>query len=144
MAEKLECLASPTVFVGGQAFLRGLQNKQTPQMAGLLLHMLSTLPNEIGQKLSKIRGLVAEVKDNFGVVVPAYHWDKDTKTFERVLNNLYLAVGKDMSQVPQYLLSVNSEQLIMGQLPQIQDWTGVGPDGLSHNSPGPDLNLSEE
>jgi hypothetical protein len=60
MLEKLECLASPAVFVGGQAFLRGLQKEQTPQMAGLLLHMLSTLPNEVGQKILETRGLVVQ------------------------------------------------------------------------------------
>jgi hypothetical protein len=125
MLEKLECSASPAMFVGGQAFLRGLQNKQAYQMAGLLLHMLSTLPDEIRQRILEIRGLVTKVRDNFKLVVPAYHWDKETKTFERVLRDGYPAIGKCMSQVPQYLLNVNSEQPIMGQLPQLQDWTGV-------------------
>jgi hypothetical protein len=55
MLEKLESLASSTVIVGGQAFLKGLQNRPTPQMGALLLYMLSNLPKELGSKLSKIR-----------------------------------------------------------------------------------------
>jgi hypothetical protein len=58
MLEKLESLASPTVIVGGQAFLKGLQNGPTPQMGALLLHMLSNLPKELGSKLSKIRQVI--------------------------------------------------------------------------------------
>jgi hypothetical protein len=144
MLEKLESLASPLVIVGGQAFLKGLQNSPTPQMGALLLHMLSNLPEELRSKILEIRQVIAEVKENFGVVVPTYRWDKDTRTFERVLADLYLATGKCMSQVPRYQLNVNPEQLVMGQLPKIPEWTRENPDGPSHNSLGPDLNHLQE
>jgi hypothetical protein len=137
MLEKLKSLASPTVIVGGQAFLKGLQNSDTPQMAALLLHMLSNLPEELGSKILEIMQVITEVKENFGVVVPAYKWDEDARTFKRVLADMYPAIAKCMSQVPQYQLNVNPEQPVMAQLPKILDWTGVNPDGPSHNSPVP-------
>jgi hypothetical protein len=120
MLEKLESLASPTMIVGGQTFLKGLQNGPTPQMGALLLHMLSNLPKELGSKLLEIRQVITKVQENFGVVVPAYRWDEDARTFERILADLYPA-GKCMSQVPQYQLNVNPEQAVMGQLPEIPD-----------------------
>jgi hypothetical protein len=144
MLEKLESLASPLVLVRGQAFLKGLQNSSTPQMGALLLHMLSNLPKELGSKILEIRQVIAKVKKNFGVVVPAYRWDEDTRTFERVLADLYPATGKCMSQVPRYQLNVNPKQLVMGQLPEILEWTREKPDGPSHNSLGLNLNHSEE
>jgi hypothetical protein len=97
MLEKLESLASPSVIVGGQAFLKGLQNSPTPQMEALLLHMLSNLPKELGLKISEIRQVIAEVEEIFGVVVPAYRRDENMRTFERVLADLYPATGKCMS-----------------------------------------------
>jgi hypothetical protein len=106
-------------------------------MGALLLHMLSNLPEELGSKISEIRQVIAKVKENFGVVVPAYRWDEDTRTFERVLADLYPAKGKCMSQVPRYQLNVNPKQLVMGQLPEIPEWTREMPDGPSHNSLGP-------
>jgi hypothetical protein len=144
MLEKLESLASPSVIVGGQAFLKGLQNSPTPQMGALLLHMLSNLPEELGSKILEIRQVIAKVKENFGVVVLAYRWDKDTRTFERVLADLYPAMGKCMSQLPQYQLNVNPKQLVMGQLPKIPEWTREKPDGPSHNSLSPNLNHLQE
>jgi hypothetical protein len=144
MLEKLECLALPSVFVRGQAFLRGLQNQQTPEMADVLLHMLSNLPEEIGHKISNIRILVTEVKDSFGMVVPAYHWDEGRKTFERILKAEEVASGRCMSQVPWYELATNPKQPIMPQLPQLQDWTELEQNGIMHNSFGPDLNRPQE
>jgi hypothetical protein len=106
--------------------------------------MLSKLPEELGSNNLEIRQVITKVKENFGVVVPAYWWDEDTRTFKRVLADLYQATGKCMSQVPQYQLNVNPKQLVMGQLPEIQEWTREKPDGPSHNSLGPDLNHLQE
>jgi hypothetical protein len=53
MLDSLEQLASPSIFVGGHAFLRGIQNKRTPQLAPLLLHIMSTLSEEIWHKISE-------------------------------------------------------------------------------------------
>jgi hypothetical protein len=100
LLEKLKDLASPSAFVGGQAFLRGLQNQQPPEMASLLLHMLAHLPSTLGQRLTKLKGLVVEVKSSFGVVVSPYYWDKGQKTFERVLEAGGLALGNCMSTIP--------------------------------------------
>ncbi len=142
MLETLEGLASPQLFAGGQAFLRGLQTSDNPQMAQLLLALLAHLPEELGKKILEIRQVVAKVKASYGVVVPAYRWDEDSRTFEPALSDVYPATGKCMSQVPQYQLSVNPEQLVIGQLPEIPDWAGVKPEGSPHNSPGPDSNHS--
>jgi hypothetical protein len=120
MLDNLEQLASPSIFVGGHAFLRGIQNKQTPQMAHLLLHILSILSEEIGHKIAEIKSLVVEVKIRFKVVVPAYHWDEGRKTLERIPEEGGLAPGSCMSQVPQYLLNTNPELPIMPQLPQFK------------------------
>jgi hypothetical protein len=144
MLEKLESLASTLVIVGGQAFLKGLQNSPTPQMGALLLHMLSNLPKELGSKILKIRQVITKVKENFGVVVPACRWDEDMRTFERVLAVSYPATGKCMSQVPRYQLNVNPKQPVIGQLPEIPDWTREKPDGPSHNSLSLDLNHWQE
>jgi hypothetical protein len=53
-------------------------------MANLLLHIINTLPEEIRLKITNIRSLVGEVKSSYGVVVPAYHWDKGQKIFEQM------------------------------------------------------------
>jgi hypothetical protein len=81
-----------------------------------------------------------EVKSSFGVVVPAYRWDKGQKTFKRIPKEGGLAPGSCMSQVPWYLLNTNPELPIMPQLPQLQDWAGLEKNGINHNSSGPDLN----
>jgi hypothetical protein len=140
MLDSLEQLALPSIFVGGHAFLRGIQNKQTPKMASLLLHILSTLPGEIGHKIAKIRKLIVEVKSSFGVIVPAYCWDEGWKTFERIPEEGGLAPGSCMSQVPQYLLNTTPKLPVIPQLLQLQDWAGAEQNGINHNSPGPDLN----
>jgi hypothetical protein len=82
MLDKIKDLASPSIFVWGQTFLRGLQNEKAPKMATLLLHILSTLLEEIGHKITNIRSLVVEVKSSFGVLVQAYCWDKGRKTLK--------------------------------------------------------------
>jgi hypothetical protein len=119
MLDKFEDLASPSIFVGGQAFLRGLQNEEAPRMATLLLHILSTLSEEIGHKMADIRSLVVEVKSSFGVVVPAYRWDKGQKTFKRIPEEGELAPGSCMSKVPWFVLNTNPKLPIMPQLLQL-------------------------
>ena len=143
MLDTLEGLASPQLFAGGQAFLQGLQTSDNPLLAQLLLTLLANLPEELGRKISEIRQVIAEVKANYGVVVPAYRWDEDSRTFEPSLADVYPATGKCMSQVPQYQLSVNPEQFVIGQLPEVPDWTGVKPAGSPRNSPSPDSKHSE-
>jgi hypothetical protein len=140
MLDSLEQLASPSIFVGGHALLRGIQNKQTPQMAHVLLHILSTLPGEIGHKIAEMRKLVVEVKGSSGVIVPAYRWDKGRKTFKRIPEEGGLAPRSCMSQVPQYLVNTNPKLPVMPQLPQLQDWAGAEQNGINHDSPCPDLN----
>jgi hypothetical protein len=71
MLEKLQDLASPSIFVGGHVFLRGLQNQQPTEMASLLLHMLAHLLSTLGERIPEFKSLVVEVKSSFGVVVPA-------------------------------------------------------------------------
>jgi hypothetical protein len=144
MLENLKHLASPSIFVGGQAFLRGLHNKQPPQMASLLLHMLAHLPSELGDRIAKLRSLVEEVKSSFVVVVPAYYWDKGEKTFKRMPEAGELASRKCMSMVHWYQLMTNLGQPVMPQLPQIQEWKEIVQDGIIHNSFGPDLNHPQE
>jgi hypothetical protein len=82
MLHKLKELASPSIYVAGQAFLKGLQGQDAPMMANILLHIINTLLEEIGLKITDIRSLVGEVKSSYGIVVPAYHWDKEQKTFK--------------------------------------------------------------
>jgi hypothetical protein len=113
-------------------------------MATLLLHVLAHLPNELGDKIAKLRSLVVEVKSSFGVVVPAYYWDKGQKTFERMPKAGELASGKCMSAVPQYQLITDPMRPIMPQLPQIQDWQGLVQDRIINNSFGPNLNRPQE
>jgi hypothetical protein len=49
MLEKLESLASPSVIVGGQAFLKGLQNSPTPQMGHCFSICCPNYPKSSGQ-----------------------------------------------------------------------------------------------
>jgi hypothetical protein len=121
LLEKLKDLASPSIFVRGQAFLRGLQNQQPTKMASSPLHMLAHLPSTLGKRIAKLRGLIVEVKRSFGVVVPAYYWDKGRTNFERVLEARGLAPGKCMSTLPWYKLITEPGQPIMPQLPYIQE-----------------------
>jgi hypothetical protein len=72
LLERLEDLASPAVFVVGQAFLSGLQNRQAPEMATLLSHMMANLPSTMDQKFAKLGDPIAEVKRSFGVIIPPY------------------------------------------------------------------------
>jgi hypothetical protein len=101
----------PSVFIGGQAFLAGLQNQQPPEMATLLLHMLANLPSTLGERLTKLNCLVVKVKSSFGVVVQPYYWDKGQKTFEWVPESGVLAPGKCrgkcMSTIPHYKLTTD-------------------------------------
>jgi hypothetical protein len=43
MLNKVEELASPSLYVAGKAFLRGLQSEDALQSANLLLHIINTL-----------------------------------------------------------------------------------------------------
>jgi hypothetical protein len=81
---KLKELASPSIYVAGQAFLKGLQGQDAPTMVNVLLHIINTLAEEIGLKITDIRSLVGEVKSSFSIVVPAYRWDKEQKTFKQI------------------------------------------------------------
>jgi hypothetical protein len=71
------------------------------------LHILSSLLEEIGHKIVKIRKLVLEVKSSFGVVVLPYCWDEGRKTFERIPEEGGLAPGSCMSQEPWYPMNTN-------------------------------------
>jgi hypothetical protein len=53
LLEKLKELASPSIFVRGHAFLRGLQNQQPTEMASLLLHMLAHLLSTLGKRIAE-------------------------------------------------------------------------------------------
>jgi hypothetical protein len=81
-----------------------------------------------------------EVKSSFGVVVPAYRWDKGQKTFEWIPEEGGLAAGSCMSQEPWYLMNTNPKLPIMPQLPQLQDWAGLEKNGINHNSSSLNLN----
>jgi hypothetical protein len=112
MLTKLEELAAPSLYVAGQAYLNGLQNPD----ALLIMHLIQNLPGELTLKLIDVRNLVGEVRNMFGIVVPAYQWDKEHHTFEQVSR----AVAKDcMSKVPGYILTTNPNQPLMGQLSEI-------------------------
>jgi hypothetical protein len=107
MLNKLEELASPSIYVAGQAFLKGLQGQDAPTMANILLHIINTLLEEIGLMIPDIRSLVGEVKSSYDVLVPAYCWDKEQKTFEQISGKEGPAAGSFMSVVPWYILNTN-------------------------------------
>jgi hypothetical protein len=113
-------------------------------MAILLLHMLAHLPNELGDRIAKLGSLVVEVKSSFGVVVPAYYWDEERKTFERMPEARELVSKKCMSTVPWYQLMTDPGQPVMPQLLQIQEWKELVQDGIIHNSFIPNLNRLQE
>ena len=143
MLEKLQDLASPSIFVLGHAFLRGLQNQQPTEMASLLLHMLAPLLSTLGERIPKLKSLVVWVKSSFGVVVPAYYWDKGQKTFEWVLKAGELAPAKFMSTIPWYPLISKPGRPVMPHLQHIQEWQKLVQGG-SNNSFGPDLNRPQQ
>jgi hypothetical protein len=138
MLNKLKELASPSIYVAGQAFLKGLQNQDAPTMANLLLQIIISLPEEIGLKITNIRSLVGEVKSSFGVVVPAYCWDEGQKTFKQILGREGPVAGSCMSVVLRYILYTNPKLPIMAQLPELEQ------NRINHNSSGPDLNCLQD
>jgi hypothetical protein len=103
-------------------------------MANILLHIINTLPEEIGLKITDIRRLVGEVKSSYSIVVPAYCWDKVQKTFKQISGKEGPAVGSCMLEVPRYVLKTNPELPIMAQLPELEQ------NRVNHNSSGTNLN----
>ena len=131
MLTKLEAMATPSLYVAGKAYLEGLQATD----AQLLLHLIQALPTELAVKLTEVRSAITQARNMFGTVVPAYQWDKELGTFERVVN---VPVNHCMSKVPGYVLITNPNLPLMGQL-KVGDQNAPGP-GLS----GPDLNRSKD
>ena len=100
MLNKLEALATPSLYIAGKACLEGLR---TPD-AQLILHLIQTLPAELALKLTEVQNVIMQARNMFGIVVPAYRWDKELGTFEEVLRP---PVSNCMSKVPGYVLVIN-------------------------------------
>jgi hypothetical protein len=134
MLTRLEELTSTSLYVAGKAYIDGLQ----PPEANLIMHLIQNLPGELTLKLNDVRNLVGEFRNTFGIVVPAYRWDKEHHTFERVTR----AVAKDcMSRVPEYLLTTDPSKPLMGQLPEIPEINQILND---RDLPGADPNRLQD
>jgi hypothetical protein len=70
----------------------------------------------------------------YGVIVPAYHWDKGQKTFEQISGTEGPAAGSCMSEVQGCILNTNPNLPVMGQLPELEQ------NVVNHDISGPDLN----
>jgi hypothetical protein len=134
MLDKVKELASPSLYVAGKAFLRGLQSQDALQLGNLLLHIINTLPRELALKLNDVRSLGGEVRSMYGVIVPAYRWDKGQKTFKWILETEGPAAGSCMSELSVCILNTNPNLPVMGQLPELEQ------DIVNHYFSSPDLN----
>jgi hypothetical protein len=138
MLNKVQELASPSLYVAGKEFLRGLQSQDALQSANLLLLIINTLPGEIALKINNVRSLVGEVRSMYDVIVPAYHWDKGQKTFERISGTEGPAAGNCMSEVQGCIPNTNPNLPVMGQLPELEK------NVVHPNFSGPDLDCPQD